>query len=146
MHPTTDRSILDPLMWIEQGVAPVQPEVAPEPPQQDREWIDEAIVDHAITYWRMSKKFPGRGNDMFFRLATELRRAGMAIGDIEAKLRRNMEGHRLHLISYLTTCSKPPLQGLEVSLGARCAETISLGRCQDFPDGGAHVDFLKLAF
>jgi len=82
-----DRTIMDPLVWVEHGVALLQPETEIEPAIERSGWIDYAKIDHAIKNWRISKRLPGQGNRMFFDLALALERARMNHDDIEATLK-----------------------------------------------------------
>ena len=60
----------------------------PVPPPRDRnESVNQKAVEAAIDRWRGARAHHGEGNDRFFRLAVELRSAGMDMFDIEATLR-----------------------------------------------------------
>ena len=83
----TGREILNPLPWIENSLVPprMEPEI-PELPAGVTERIDEALVHKAIEQWRQSKSFPGQGNDWFFALGLELRKAGMTQDQVRSTL------------------------------------------------------------
>jgi hypothetical protein len=53
--------------------------------------VDEVLVHRAKDIWRASKGQPGRGDEMFFKLALSLRRAGMDLYQIENTLRSEAE-------------------------------------------------------
>ena len=51
------------------------------------ERIDDALVQHSIEHWRQSKDVLGQGNDRFFALGLELRKAGMTQDQVRSTLR-----------------------------------------------------------
>ncbi len=79
------RAALDPTLWIENGIyVPGSLETKSSVSQrQDRE-PDQARVEAAVAKWRTTPK--GEGDSAFFRLAVELKKAGMGDGEIEATL------------------------------------------------------------
>jgi hypothetical protein len=81
------RAVLDPLLWVENSVVPPQPEVEAgfERLPHSNE-VNEAMVQAATANWRGSKAHPGEGNQRFFEFALALRRAGVGIHDIGARI------------------------------------------------------------
>jgi hypothetical protein len=79
------REPLDPLPWIENTVAPLQPEASAwsEPDDRTRE-INQELVQTAIQDWRATPK--GHGHESFFILGRKLRNAGMDFGQIAGTL------------------------------------------------------------
>jgi hypothetical protein len=57
-------------------------------PEIPRAGVDEVLVQRAKDIWRASKGQPGRGNEMFFKLALSLRRAGINFCEIETTVLR----------------------------------------------------------
>ena len=80
-----ERAALDIADWIENGSFDC--EAADfrsfEPQQEDRE-PDQALIEAAIAEWRTTPQ--GEGNFAFYRLAVQLKKAGMADSDIENTL------------------------------------------------------------
>jgi hypothetical protein len=81
------RYALNPSTWIENTTVPLQPTFESFEPDIQVSRVDEKIVQSAISTWRTSPSYPGRGNVMFFDLAFSLKRAGMAFPEIESTLR-----------------------------------------------------------
>ena len=90
-HNNAGRSPLDPVIWIENGPIPLQPEFELWSPPADAEPrpVNQARVDRAIAEWRGTPK--GHGNDTFFRLGLKRRRAGMDDWEIKGLLQREVE-------------------------------------------------------
>jgi hypothetical protein len=86
-HAGVGRTILDPLLWVENSAITLQPEVDAgfERLPHSNE-VNEAMVQAATTIWRGSKAHPGEGNNRFFEFALALRRAGVGIQDIRSTL------------------------------------------------------------
>jgi hypothetical protein len=80
-----ERAALDPADWIENSAFDFEAADirSYEPQQEDRE-PDQARIEAAMAEWRMTSK--GEGNSAFFKLAVELKKAGMGDGEIEATL------------------------------------------------------------
>jgi hypothetical protein len=80
-----ERFPLDAVAWIENAPIPLQPE-SPDcsEPWADGKEIDQLRVQRAQAEWRNAPK--GMGNDGFFRLGLECKRAGMNLGQIETLL------------------------------------------------------------
>ena len=77
---------LNPSTWIENTTVPLQPTLEPVEPNIQVSRVDERMVQSAISTWRTSPSYPGRGNVMFFDLAFSLKYAGMAFPEIERTL------------------------------------------------------------
>jgi hypothetical protein len=77
---------LNPSGWIENTAVPLQPTLEPVEPDVQVSGVDERMVQSAISTWRGSPSYPGRGNVMFFDLAFSLKYAGMAFPEIESTL------------------------------------------------------------
>ena len=77
---------LDPSTWIENTIVPLQPTLESFEPNIQVSRVDERTVQSAISTWRTSPSYPGRGNVMFFDLAFSLKYAGMAFPEIESAL------------------------------------------------------------
>jgi hypothetical protein len=77
-----EREPLDPLPWIENTVAPLQPQLPTwsEPNDDEPKEIDQALVDSAITEWRATPK--GHGHLSFFLLGRKLKNARMDASEI----------------------------------------------------------------
>ena len=79
---------IDPQQWLEHSA--VEPHVEFGPRESDRPAlrrpVNENKVQAAIKQWRTSTSIPGKGNDMFFQLAVDLRSAGMSLNEIEYTL------------------------------------------------------------
>jgi hypothetical protein len=87
------RTPLDPLPWIANGEVSLQPELpAFCDSKSNGKDIDQARVERAIADWRNTPK--GHGNDGFFRLALECKRAGMGVRQVEEMLQREAEFSR----------------------------------------------------
>jgi hypothetical protein len=78
------RALLDPLIWIENGVvAPhsitfeTQPLTSDSQPFNNPRNVNRARVEAAIARWHELYHHKGSGNDGFFRLGVELRASGM---------------------------------------------------------------------
>jgi hypothetical protein len=86
-----ERLALDPVPWIENSQNPIQLEMRSDwsEPWVNEKEIDEARVLRAKGEWRATPR--KQGNDAFFRLALECKRAGMNHGQIEAVLRAEAE-------------------------------------------------------
>jgi hypothetical protein len=84
-----NRRILDPMKWIENSVVqfPKLDDARRNTLQTSPKTIDQAAVEKATTTWRESPKYPGEGNDRFFRYALALRSAEMSLEEIESRLR-----------------------------------------------------------
>ncbi len=81
------REALDPVPWIENTVAPLQPQLPTwsEPNDDDEpKEINQALVDSAITEWRNTPK--GYGHLSFFLLKRKLKNAGMDASEIATSL------------------------------------------------------------
>jgi hypothetical protein len=65
---------------------PLQPTLEPAEPDNQVSRVDEKMVQSAISTWRTSPSYPGRGNVMFFDLAFSLKYAGMAFSEIQSTL------------------------------------------------------------
>jgi hypothetical protein len=84
---------------------PLQPELDAGPDLNDNEnQIDEALVQAAITNWRNSPK--GSGNDNFFTLALELRKAGMNRAQIEKMLTHSPNERKAQIPSIIKSLQK----------------------------------------
>jgi hypothetical protein len=108
-----DRTILDPLPWVEHGVIPLQPDIDAEPRRCEHVGgVDEALVRTATATWRESPSHPGEDNSRFFELALTLRRAGMPLHDIAGKLGleaafgRSPQERKAQISSIITTLTQ----------------------------------------
>jgi hypothetical protein len=86
------RNPLTPSTWIENTTVPLQPTFESVEPDIPGVPYDETMIQSAISTWRTSPSYPGRGNVMFFDLAFSLKYAGMAFPEIESTL--HAEAHR----------------------------------------------------
>jgi len=79
------RAALDPTQWIEHQifVAESFKIIKSAFQEKDRE-PDQALIEAAVAEWRMTPK--GEGNSAFYRLAVQLKKAGMRDWEIEATL------------------------------------------------------------
>jgi hypothetical protein len=80
------RNPLNPSTWIENTTVLLQPTLESVEPNIQMSRVDEKMVQSAISTWRTSPSYPGRGNVMFFDLAFSLKYAGMAFRKIESTL------------------------------------------------------------
>ena len=88
VHIDGGRLTLDPAVWVENSGFLIKADVDPVPPSRDRnESVNQKAVEVAIDRWRGARAHPGEGNDRFFKLAIELRSAGMDMFEIETTLR-----------------------------------------------------------
>jgi hypothetical protein len=80
-----EQKILNPDDWPRNTIVlqPPRKETTPEVPSTN---IDQDRVLRATEEWWDSRNHPGEGNSRFFDYALELRRAGMSLTEIEAKL------------------------------------------------------------
>jgi len=87
-----DRQPLQPSIWIQNMTFALMPgiEVLGQP-EIPRAGVDEVLVQRTKDIWRGSKGRPGRGDELFFKLAMSLRRAGMDFYQIESTLRSEAE-------------------------------------------------------
>jgi len=111
------RKLLDPLPWLENGIAPVVPEIIEAPqPVASKHQVNQARVEAAINEWRQSGVFPGEGDTRLWRFAVELRGAGMGLSDIEATLQseyqyaRNPKERRDQIQSIIKSLKKSKLR------------------------------------
>lgn len=74
-HKVQGRSPLDPVTWISNAQLSFVQEAEHEAAQHAG--VDQAKVDVAINQWRESPRYKGEGNNRFFRLAEDLKKAGM---------------------------------------------------------------------
>jgi hypothetical protein len=109
------REILDAELWISNSFIPYQPPCEQTPlPENENRLVDNDIVSTATAEWRDSKKHPGEGNTRFFRYALELRRAGLSLTEIQAKLNeevrhgRSPNDRQRQIRSIMETLGKPP--------------------------------------
>jgi hypothetical protein len=84
------RTLLDPMPWIENGEVSLQPELPAfcDSNGNDKD-LDQARVGRAIAAWRAIPK--GQGNEGFFRLALECKRAGLDPRQVEEVLQNEAE-------------------------------------------------------
>lgn len=84
-----NRAILDAEVWLRNTVVPFHqprpPELHTWSPERHGE-LNQAMIDAATEEWRRSRLHEGEGNERFWNYAVELRRAGMHLPGIEAKL------------------------------------------------------------
>jgi hypothetical protein len=81
------RELLDPVIWIDNSIVPLQERfIANDQSLNDQRQLNQAAIDLATENWRQSMHHPGKGNDMFFAYARALRKAGMNLYEMEAKL------------------------------------------------------------
>jgi hypothetical protein len=103
------RTPLDPLPWIENGEVSLQPELPAFCDSNSKgKDIDQARVERAIAAWRATPK--GHGNDGFFRLALECKRAGMDVRQVEEMLQSEAE------FAHSPSERKSQIDGIVVSL------------------------------
>jgi hypothetical protein len=108
------REALDPVPWIENTVAPLQPEFpswSAEPNGGPKE-INQALVDSAIQDWRATRAVPKHGNQNFFLLGRKLKSAGMDTAQIattlatEASFARSPKERKEQIRSIIETLTK----------------------------------------
>ncbi len=75
------RQPLNPTLWLQNTVIPLQPESDSLLLENRPSGINEALIERATAIWRSSKEYPGQGDAMFFNFALALRRECM--GDRE---------------------------------------------------------------
>jgi len=101
--------------WVENAPIPLQP--ASEMWSNacvDGNNIDQARVDHAIAEWRRTPK--GHGNEAFFRLALECKRAGMNANQLEELLIREAQSanspaeRKIQIAGIMESLSKGPVR------------------------------------
>ncbi len=103
------RSPITPSTWLQNASIPLQPELETAPIYENQQSeVNDKVIQEAVGFWRTSKAYPGQGNEMFFNLALSLRRAGMSLHQIEAKLREEAQygrspAERLAQISSIIT-------------------------------------------
>jgi len=88
------RNPVNPSTWIENSAISLQPTFESFEPDIQVSRVDETMVQSAISTWRTSPSYPGRGNVMFFDLAFSLKYAGMAFPEIESTLRSEAQHAR----------------------------------------------------
>jgi len=69
------RCSLQPAIWLQNLTFPLQPGFEVVQADVPPPGVDEVLVQSAKDIWRASKGQPGRGDEMFFKLAMSLRRA-----------------------------------------------------------------------
>ena len=80
-----DRATLNPIQWIENSIlVPESFEIKSSVFQQQDRPPDQRRIDAAIAKWRTTPQ--GEGNFAFYRLAVQLKKAGMGDWEIEATL------------------------------------------------------------
>jgi hypothetical protein len=79
------RAALDPTQWIENSIYVAESfEITSSAFQEKDRELDQARIEAAVAEWRMTPK--GEGNSAFYRLAVQLKKAGMRDWEIEAML------------------------------------------------------------
>jgi len=81
----TGRTVLDPMLWVENSIVPIQPEYDEEPINIPLGPIDMVAVFTATSEWRNTP--PGHGGAGFWRLSLALFRLGMTMDEIEDTLK-----------------------------------------------------------
>ena len=91
----SNRQLLEPIIWIENNIVPFPgPFIPQNQPFNEQGKVNQAMAEKATEEWRQSIHHPGKGNEMFFTLAVDLRTAGMNDFDIEQTLRSEARNGR----------------------------------------------------
>jgi hypothetical protein len=117
-HNETGRTLLDPMLWVENSIVPIQPEYDEEPVVDiPLGPIDMVAVFHATREWRSTP--PDHGGEGFWRLSLTLFRLGMTLDEIKDMLEIEAE-HGRHPIQ-----RKAQIKSIMVSLKRKKRSTES---------------------